>query len=76
MSGPASYKEDRLQKQIEWHSERARDNKIRFRMYQIITLVASAIIPIINIANIGDFQTRMISSIIAGIIAPRKLDIV
>jgi Protein of unknown function (DUF4231) len=64
-----SYKQERLQKQIEWHSKKARDNKIRFRLYQLITLIASAIIPIINVANLENFQTRMISSIIAGIIA-------
>jgi Protein of unknown function (DUF4231) len=40
-----------------------------FRLYQIITLVASIIIPIINVSNIEDFQTRIISSIISGIIA-------
>src|SRR4051794_17650928 len=68
MSEPASYKQERLQKQIDWHSEKARHNKIRFRLYQIITLIASAIIPIINVANIGDFQTSIISSIIGGII--------
>jgi hypothetical protein len=62
-----SYKQERLQKQIEWHSKKARDNKIRFRLYQMITLIASAIIPIINIANNGD-TTRIISSIIGGII--------
>jgi Protein of unknown function (DUF4231) len=65
---PSSYKEERLQKQIEWHSQKARHNKLRFRLYQIITLIASAIISIINVANVGDFQTRMISSIIAGVI--------
>ena len=69
MSESASYKQERLQKQIEWHSEKARDNKIRFHIYQIITLIASTIIPIINVASIGDFQTRLISSITAGIIA-------
>jgi hypothetical protein len=69
MTEPASYKQERLQKQIDWHSKKARHNKLRFRIYQIITLIASAIIPIINVANIGDFQTRVISSIIAGIIA-------
>jgi hypothetical protein len=69
MSTPANYKQERLQKQIEWHSKKAQDNKIRFRIYQIITIIASAIIPIINVANIGDFQTRIISSIISGIIA-------
>jgi hypothetical protein len=65
---PFSYKEERLQKQIDWHSQKARHNKLRFRLYQIITLIASAIISIINVANVGDFQTRMISSIIAGVI--------
>lgn len=69
MSGPASYKQERLQKQIDWHSKKARDNKLRFRIYQIITLIASTIIPIVNVTNIGDFQTRLISSIVAGIIA-------
>jgi hypothetical protein len=68
MSEPASYKQERLQKQIDWHSEKARHNKLRFRLYQIITLIASAIIQIINVASIGDFQTRIISSIIGGII--------
>ena len=69
MSESASYKQERLQKQIEWHSKKARDNKSRFHIYQIITLIASTIIPIINVASIGDFQTRLISSINAGIIA-------
>lgn len=71
MSEPASkdYKENRLEEQIKWHSKKARDNKFRFRLNQIITVIASALIPIINVANIGDFQTRIISSIIAGIIA-------
>jgi hypothetical protein len=69
MTEPASYKQERLQKQIDWHSKKAQDNKIRFRIYQTIILIASAIIPIINVANIGEFQTRITSSIIAGIIA-------
>jgi hypothetical protein len=69
MSEPESYKEKRLEEQIDWHRKKARHNKLRFRVCQIITLISSAIIPIINVANIGDFQTRVISSIIAGIIA-------
>jgi Protein of unknown function (DUF4231) len=68
MSQPANYKEARLEKQIEWHSNKAKYNKLRFRQVQIITLVASAIIPIINVANIADLQTRIISSILGGII--------
>ena len=31
-------------------------------------LIASAIIPIINTANVADFQTRLISSVIGGVI--------
>jgi hypothetical protein len=63
-----NYMKERLEKQIEWHSKKARHNKLRFRQLQITILVASAIIPIINVANIGDVQTRIISSIIGGII--------
>jgi hypothetical protein len=37
-------------------------------LYQIITLIASATIPVVNVSNFGDFQTRVISSIISGII--------
>jgi hypothetical protein len=69
VSEPTNYKETRLMEQIQWHSGKARQNKIRFRQFQIITLVASAIIPIINVVPIGgDVQTRIVSSIIGGII--------
>ncbi len=74
MSESVNYKETRLEEQIRWHSKKARENKIRFRLYQIITLVASAIIPIINVGSIADYQhttdyqIRITSSIIAGII--------
>jgi Protein of unknown function (DUF4231) len=69
----ASYKQERLQKQIDWHSKKARENKLRFRLCQIIILIASAIIPIINVGsiaetNIANYQTRIISSIIGAII--------
>jgi len=48
----------------------ARDNKRRFRLFQIITLIASAIIPIINLGIIDtvDYQIRIISSIVSAII--------
>jgi hypothetical protein len=73
LSEPTGYKQERLQKQIEWHSKKALDNKLRYRLYQIITLIASAIIPIINLLNIAkpdtaDYQIRIISSIISAII--------
>jgi hypothetical protein len=31
--------------------KRAQDNKIRFQIYQIITLIISAIIPVKNVTN-------------------------
>jgi len=68
MAELTDYKETRLEKQIEWHSKKSRQNKHRFGLFQIIILVASAIIPIVNVASIGDIQTRIISSIIGGII--------
>lgn len=73
MSEPTNYKQERLQKQIDWHSRKARDTKRRFRLFQIITLIASAIIPIINLGNIAksdtaDYQIRVISSIVGAII--------
>jgi hypothetical protein len=70
VSDSTNYKEARLMEQIRWHSRKARQNKLRFRQFQIITLVASAIIPIINVVPIGrdDVPTRTISSIIGGII--------
>jgi hypothetical protein len=68
LSERTNYKETRLKEQIDWHSKKSRQNKLKFRLYQIVILIASAIIPIINVANIGDFQTPVISSIIGGII--------
>jgi hypothetical protein len=47
----SEYREKRVEEQIKWHSKKALHNKLRFRLCQIITLVASAIIPIINVAN-------------------------
>jgi hypothetical protein len=49
---------------------KAQQNKLRFRQFQIITLVASMIIRIINVVPIGhdDVPTRTISSVIGGII--------
>jgi hypothetical protein len=67
LSEPINYKQERLQKEIDWHSNKAKENKIRFQICQIIILVAGAIIPIINAPNFGDPQ-RIISAIIGGLI--------
>jgi hypothetical protein len=64
MAETIGYKQDRLEEQIKWHSKRP-----RFRLYQIIILIASAIIPIVNVINFTDLPIRISSSIMAGIIA-------
>jgi hypothetical protein len=70
ISASTKYKEERLEKQIRWHSDNARQNKLKFRLCQLIILIAGAIIPIINVVPIGhdDVPTRIISSVIGGII--------
>jgi len=45
------YKNSRLEEQIKWHSQKARYNKSRFRLYEIIVIFAGAIIPIINVVD-------------------------
>lgn len=69
MSTGKKYKDERLEDQIKWHSQKTRYNKSMFRLYQIITLIASASIPIVNVIDQIDLNVRIITSIKAGIIA-------
>jgi Protein of unknown function (DUF4231) len=68
MSRDSDYKDWRLQEQIKWYSQKARHNKLRFRTYQIIIIIAGSIIPVVNVGGFTDLSTRIISSIIGGII--------
>jgi len=67
-SDKSNYKQSRLEEQIVWHSRKAQKNKLRFLLCQIIILIAGATIPIVNVVGFGDMVTRIISSIIGGII--------
>jgi hypothetical protein len=62
------YLNERLEKEIKWHSNKAQHNKRRFRSNQIMIMMASAIIPIVNILEFGNLETRIISSILGGLI--------
>jgi len=62
------YKQNRLEDQITWYSQKAQHNKIRFRLCQVMILVAGSIIPIINVAGFGDIATRITSSVIGALI--------
>jgi hypothetical protein len=68
VSPSSDYKTDRLEEQIKWHSSKARRNKRRFRMYEIIVIFAGAVIPIINVIGLEP-TTRVISSVLGGLIA-------
>jgi hypothetical protein len=59
-----NYEDDRLEKQRQRYSKKARQNKLRYRFYQIIIMIISANIPIINLIDLVDLQTRIVSSIL------------
>jgi Protein of unknown function (DUF4231) len=63
------YKLGRLQEQIDWHSGMARHNKRRYRMSEMIIIFIGAIIPVVNVLDFADLQTRIISSILGATIA-------
>ena len=67
--GQSDYKLGRLQEQIDWHSEKARHNKRRFRMYEIIIIFAGAIIPVVNILEFADLETRIVTSVLGATVA-------
>lgn len=66
---PSDYKLARLEEQISWHSRKARENKKRFRMYEIITIFSSALIPIVNVLDFADSPTRIVSSVLGATVA-------
>jgi len=63
-----NYEDDRLEEQLDWHSKKARTNKLRFRISVIIIMILSAIIPLINLIETLDVQTRIISSLLSAVI--------
>jgi hypothetical protein len=65
----SDYKLGRLQEQIDWHSKKARHNKRRYRISEIIILFVAAIIPLINVLGFADQQTRIVSSVLGATIA-------
>jgi len=62
------YLDDRLEEQIRWYGKKANQNKNRFYGYQIVIIVSGVLVPIINAANFGSDEVRVISSILGGII--------
>ena len=66
MSDESNYVEGRLSEQMKWYESKANENKSRFHVFQTIIIVASVIIPIVNLINLATFEIRIISSILGG----------
>jgi len=69
----SKYLEERVEDQLNWYDKKAVFHKNRFRLFQFVTIIASAIVPIVNIVPIDDGNystlTRYISSILGATIA-------
>jgi Protein of unknown function (DUF4231) len=58
-----NYPRERIDAQIDWHSNRANWNKRRYYITEIITLVAAALIPVVNaLEMVSEPQLRMLSA--------------
>jgi hypothetical protein len=66
------YMTERLDEQIKWYEKKSDYNKLRFRICQLIVIIASAIIPIINLGipltGSSPYQALGITAILGGII--------
>jgi uncharacterized protein DUF4231 len=64
-----NYLTERFEPQYQFYDKKARESRQKFLSFQIIIIVVSAVIPIVNVAGIGnDPQIRITSSILAGIV--------
>ena len=63
-----AYFQSRLEGQIEWHNTKATWNKRRFYCVEIITLLAGAAIPVVNLWITGPDLPRVLSGILGGVI--------
>ena len=69
MSDISGYVKERLDGQIEWHSKKARLNKDRYHLFQVIVLVSGAIVPFVNVLGLGDLVTRIITSALGAVVS-------
>jgi hypothetical protein len=67
LSNISSYVDKRLENQIAWYEKKATENKNMFHYLQVVIIVASAIIPLVNLIDIP-LQTRVTSAILGAII--------
>ncbi len=66
-----NYLEERLEGQRKWHSDKAGINKNRYHMVEMITIIAGATIPVINVIDfefISEPSIRFLSALIGAVI--------
>ena len=69
MNDSFDYLDRRLLPQRKWHSAKSKWNKQRFYCVEIVTLVAGAGIPIVNVWAVDDpYWTRVFSALFGGVV--------
>jgi hypothetical protein len=65
---PFDYLERRVMPQRKWHAAKARWNKQRFYATEITTLVAGALIPVVNLLALGTYWAGLFSGLLGGVV--------
>lgn len=64
-----TYMDERVDDQIKWYDEKSMQMQKKYKILKGVTIFFSAIIPIISLTNIEYFNTNIVVSILAAIIA-------
>jgi Protein of unknown function (DUF4231) len=64
----SDYIKKRLELQLNWYDNKAKDNMYRYHKLQILIIGASVLIPIVNVVDGNDLVVRIISSILGSAI--------
>ena len=62
------YLERRVVPQRKWHAAKARWNKKRFYAMEITTLVAGALIPVVNLVALSSYWAASLSGLLGGVV--------
>ena len=64
-----TYMDERVDDQIKWYDKKSMQMQKKYKFLKGVTIFLSAIIPIISLTNIEYFNTNIVASILAAIIA-------
>jgi len=68
MSEDFTYLQDRLDNQADWHAQKGSLNKKRFYTAEVVSLIAGALIPLINVLSLPSAWQRALSAGLASVI--------